>query len=108
VSDQWGDLCTFLSKGWMPPVLALIGPSASSRQIPSGARGRQEFVPRSVTIGPVGLGSVCVQAALKARTAPLGHTAASACSSATKTFKAALRSRRASWLGVGRRWSMLR
>lgn len=45
--------------------------------------------PRSFWRGPVGLGSMSVEAVSRIRTIPLGHPAASACSSATTTFKAA-------------------
>ena len=51
----------------MPPALAFVGPSASSRRILSGAGGRQEFAPESATRGRVGLDSTRVGAVLKAR-----------------------------------------
>jgi hypothetical protein len=53
--------------------------------------GRQELYPRSATDGPVGLGSISVQAVLKARSTSLGPSRPPRVpSSATRTFKAAL------------------
>jgi hypothetical protein len=56
------------------------------------AGGSQEVQPPGTLQGPVGLTEVCVEAALKARSNPLGPKRSSrVLSSATNAFKAALK-----------------